>query len=384
VARTSPSLKGHALALMAPKRRVRGGEDAAQGGGARKTPQKKARTVHFAAPILGEQAGATGPGPSSAPRHSTQSAMLQQQARELEELRCARDADTESDESETVAPAASSGGVEHAGGMKVFRAEHRKKVTTEMMRLDKEAEEEAAELGLLMPRTLQALKTLRATAQQEGSVVVPPLSAGMVLRCKAFIRNRDGARQCGSLLPPRPMAKFEDIKTAANLLETPAIIDEGCPRAGATVNSLSGADQYTTNIHGDGGAFMQDVVCECSELSAREYGLPCAHCVGHAEYLGMVPEDIVHCKDNTIGWQRQYEGLDYPHLSLTAIQNSMLHDPTLQYPPVDAPKCGRPKKARRMKSSLETQRYRAKVRCSRCKVVGHNSRSVKCPQFARK
>jgi hypothetical protein len=187
VARTSPSLKGHALALMAPKRRVRGGEDAAQGGGARKTQQKRARTVHFAAPILGEQAGATGPGPSSAPRHSTQSAMLQQQARELEELRCARDADTESDESETVAPAASSGGVEHAGGMKVFRAEHRKKVTTEMMRLDKEAEEEAAELGLLMPRTLQALKTLRATAQQEGSVVVPPLSAGMVLRCKAEV-----------------------------------------------------------------------------------------------------------------------------------------------------------------------------------------------------
>ena len=113
--------------------------------------------------------------------------MLQQQARELEELRCARDADTESDESETVAPAASSGGVEHAGGMKVFRAEHRKKVTTEMMRLDKEAEEEAAELGLLMPRTLQALKTLRATAEQEGSVVVPPLSAGMVLRCKAEV-----------------------------------------------------------------------------------------------------------------------------------------------------------------------------------------------------
>ena len=124
--------------------------------------------------------------------------------------------------------------------------------------------------------------------------------------------------------------------------------------------------------------------CTDEEDRPEEYGLPCAHCVGHAEYLGMVPEDIVHCKDNTIGWQRQYEGLDYPHLSLTAIQNSMLHDPTLQYPPVDAPKCGRPKKARRMKSSLETQRYRAKVRCSRCKVVGHNSRSVKCPQFARK
>ena len=54
-----------------------------------------------------------------------------------------------------------------------------------------------------------------------------------------------------------------------------------------------------------------------------------------------------------------------------------------QYPPVDAPKCGRPKKTGRIKSSVETQRQRVAVRCSKCHGVGHNSRNVKCPQFGR-
>ena len=151
----------------------------------------------------------------------------------------------------------------------------------------------------------------------------------------------------------------------------------------ATVTSLSGAKEYTTNINGEGGSFMHDVHCECSEISARAFGLPCAHCGGHAEFLGITPEDIVHCKDTTVGWQRQYEGLEFPLLSSTSIQNSVLHQPTLQYPPVDAPKCGRPKKTGRIKSSVETQRQRVAVRCSKCNGVGHNKRSVKCPKFGR-
>ena len=32
----------------------------------------------------------------------------------------------------------------------------------------------------------------------------------------------------------------------------------------ATVTSLSGAKEYTTNINGEGGSFMHDVHCECS------------------------------------------------------------------------------------------------------------------------
>ena len=57
----------------------------------------------------------------------------------------------------------------------------------------------------------------------------------------------------------------------------------------ATVTSLSGAKEYTTNINGEGGSFMHDVHCECSEISARAFGLPCAHCGGHAEFLGITP-----------------------------------------------------------------------------------------------
>ena len=37
----------------------------------------------------------------------------------------------------------------------------------------------------------------------------------------------------------------------------------------------------------------------------------------------------------------------------------------------------------RIKSSVETQRQRVAVRCSKCHGVGHNKRSVKCPKFGR-
>ena len=173
------------------------------------------------------------------------------------------------------------------------------------------------------------------------------------------------------------------FRRAALLVDMRNLSDEQSERSAATVTSLSGAKEYTTNINGEGGSFMHDVHCECSEISARAFGLPCAHCGGHAEFLGITPEDIVHCKDTTVGWQRQYEGLEFPLLSSTSIQNSVLHQPTLQYPPVDAPKCGRPKKTGRIKSSVETQRQRVAVRCSKCNGVGHNKRSVKCPKFGR-
>jgi cytochrome c553 len=113
---------------------------------------------------------------------------------------------------------------------------------------------------------------------------------------------------------------------------------------------------------------------------------PAAHPLGAQILEIAIPSPTEKTKkivDTTVGWQRQYEGLQFPLLSSTSIQNSVLHQPTLQYPPVDAPKCGRPKKTGRIKSSVETQRQRVAVRCSKCHGVGHNSRNVKCPQFAR-
>ena len=113
----------------------------------------------------------------------------------------------------------------------------------------------------------------------------------------------------------------------------------------------------------------------------RKYGLPCVHCVGHAEYLGKDAEEIVHWKDSTKAWKIQYEEA-YPVLSVLAIDTSVLCDPLLQYPPVAAPKCGRPKKVGRIKSSAE-KRQRVTVRCSACGLAGHNARNIKCSKFGR-
>jgi len=64
------------------------------------------------------------------------------------------------------------------------------------------------------------------------------------------------------------------------------------------------------------------------------------------------------------------------HATGRAIQNSLCHDPKLQYPPLNAAKCGRPKKVGRIKSASEQKR--SKVRCTACGNAGHNRRSVKC------
>ena len=127
---------------------------------------------------------------------------------------------------------------------------------------------------------------------------------------------------------------FDVIKSSASRIDGITILDpinEGI----ASVTGLGGASVYRTNISGEGGDYMHEVYCECSEISAREYGLPYVHCVGHAEHLGITPEEIVHCKDTTAGWRRQYEGLEYPMLSTA------------------------------------------------CLGTGHNKRNAKCPEFGR-
>ena len=80
------------------------------------------------------------------------------------------------------------------------------------------------------------------------------------------------------------------------------------------------------------------------------HGLPCHHCVAHASHLAMAREAIVHWKDSTVGWKKQYEGLTYHQVSMVSIQTSQCIDPKLQYPPLAAPKCGRPQKVGRIKS----------------------------------
>ena len=180
-------------------------------------------------------------------------------------------------------------------------------------------------------------------------------------------------------LPPRKAAAFETIKTKAAFLSTPIITNDAAPWCSASVPCSSGTVVFTTNIDGQAqgeGFAMHDVECDCSANGAREYGLPCAHCLAHAGLLGMAPEDIVNWKDTTVGWKRQYEGLTYPQVSMVAIQNSLCHDPKLQYPPLNAAKCGRPKKVGRIKSVSEQKR--SKVRCTACGNAGHNRRSVKC------
>ena len=171
-------------------------------------------------------------------------------------------------------------------------------------------------------------------------------------------------------LPPRKAEAFAPIKAKAALLLTPIIINAAAPWSGASVPCSSGTAVFTTNIDGQTqgeGFAMHDVAC--SAISTRQYGLPCQHCVAHAGHLGMVPEDIVHWKDTRVGWQRQYEGLTYPQVCMVAIQNSQCHDLKLQYPPLNAAKCGRPKKVGRIKSASEQKR--AKVRCTACGNAGH-------------
>jgi hypothetical protein len=101
---------------------------------------------------------------------------------------------------------------------------------------------------------------------------------------------------------------------------------------------------------------MRHATCECSETSVRKYGLPCAHNIAHAEKAGMTAESIVHWKDTTVAWKRQYAGLEFPVLSMFNIDSSDLIDPMVQYPPVVAAKPGRPNRTRRIINKTTKQK----------------------------
>ena len=108
----------------------------------------------------------------------------------------------------------------------------------------------------------------------------------------------------------------------------------------------------------------------------------------HAEKSGLTPESIVHWKDTTLSWKRAYEGLDWPVLSMLNVDTSILVNPMVQYPPVVAPKCGRPVRVRRIMGAEEAahkqMRVRAVPHCRECQKWGHTSRSKLCALFKKK
>jgi hypothetical protein len=130
------------------------------------------------------------------------------------------------------------------------------------------------------------------------------------------------------------------------------------------VLTLSGKHNVLSNIAQDYGGkdSMQDATCECSEPSVRKYGLPCAHNVAHVEKAGLTPESIVHWKDTTVAWKMAYEGLEWPVLSMVNVDTSDLVNPMVQYPPVVAPKCGRPVRVRRIMGAEEAGRKQKRAR----------------------
>jgi hypothetical protein len=205
-----------------------------------------------------------------------------------------------------------------------------------------------------------------------------------------FLTNQQDAVGYDDLLPPRKQGALDAVKTDAAKLTSVILNDPRHPKVGASVLTLSGKHNVLSNIAQDYGGkdSMQDATCECSEPSVRKYGLPCAHNVAHAEKAGLTPESIVHWKDTTVAWKMAYEGLEWPVLSMVNVDTSDLVNPMVQYPPVVAPKCGRPVRVRRIMGAEEAGRKQMRARavphCGACQKWGHTSRSKLCALYQKK
>ena len=205
-----------------------------------------------------------------------------------------------------------------------------------------------------------------------------------------FLNNQSDAVGHAEPLPPRKQAALDLVKVGASKVTTVVLNDPRYPKVGASVLTLSGKSNVLSNITQDYGGMnsMQDATCECSEPSTRKYGLPCVHNLAHAEKAGLTPESIVHWKDTTLAWKRAYDGLEWPVLSMVNVDTSVLVNPMVQYPPVVAPKCGRPVRVRRIMGAEEAARKQMRVRavphCGACQKWGHTSRSKLCALFKKK
>jgi hypothetical protein len=156
--------------------------------------------------------------------------------------------------------------------------------------------------------------------------------------------------------------------------------DVGDPKTGALVMKLSGIGHVLPNVAQDYGGqnSMQVATCECSETSVRKYGLPCAHNIAHAEKAGMTAESIVHWKDITVVWKRQYAGLEFPVLSMFKIDSIDVINPMVQYPPVS------PKPVRTGPDVARLVSGRVKPFCGACKKWGHTRASKRCKQYKKR
>ena len=122
------------------------------------------------ASMAGKRAAAAGRGQVVASKRASRPPDEEEQ-RKLDSLLRARVVDSDSDDdfvSDEDIIASSASRLPRPDALKAFRKRRLKSSLAEMRRLDKEAEDEAAEMGLLMPRTLLALKALRAAAVAQG------------------------------------------------------------------------------------------------------------------------------------------------------------------------------------------------------------------------
>lgn len=113
--------------------------------------------------------------------------------------------------------------------------------------------------------------------------------------------------------------------------------------------SQCGTTSYMSDLTGD--RRCTDTRCDCGYPAY--HGFPCHHNVKHALTAKIPVLSLVHYKDSMAGWRDQYSGVDMPVLSFNNIKTSQFIDENVRYPPVVAPKTGRPKSTRRFKSAEE-------------------------------
>jgi zinc finger SWIM domain-containing protein 3 len=121
--------------------------------------------------------------------------------------------------------------------------------------------------------------------------------------------------------------------------------------------------------------------CGCKQWEMN--GIPCAHAVCAIPFDCGEPEDYVHQYYSLEMYKKAYAPLIYPMLSEEQWVYIVRHDILESPRPRVAP--GRPRKLRRRgpdesrdsKNPDRMWKFGARMRCSKCRVLGHNKRA--CP-----
>ena len=160
-----------------------------------------------------------------------------------------------------------------------------------------------------------------------------------------FFSNRAKAQSCEGVLPPKVTDILEQVtETARKLQGEVAMPDPENKDREGKILSASGTRVLISDISGD--RQVSDVSCSCGVPAVK--GHPCGHNVKHAMELGLAGSSLFHYKDTTSCWQEQYpEDAEWPEISLHTARENGLSDPKVRYPPLPAPKVGRPKGTKR-------------------------------------